>query len=258
MEMETPAIAVKPALAILPAVGMRIEYPAFDVAIRDTVLAEAAEITQVTTDAEEEEAIIRLRSVSGLISVAEKMRVTAKAPVLEAGNKIQSMHKDYIDARGKSLVDEQKRLNDLIKPHVQKRLDAAAALERKRLADMEKVAQAARDAQAKADKAAQDLANATTARAKAAAAKAFEKANAAVEAKHDEIRTSAPIEAEKRDGFSAKPKWSYTVTDIKALYAARPDLCEITDRKSLVNIAIATNQKIPGLLIERDLTTTTR
>ena len=48
------------------------------------------------------------------------------------------------------------------------------------------------------------------------------------------------------------PLWNFEVEDIKALYAARPDLCEIIPNSNDIIIEIYKSQKeIPGLRIFR-------
>jgi hypothetical protein len=57
---------------------------------------------------------------------------------------------------------------------------------------------------------------------------------------------------------TAKKFWNYEVTDIDALYKARPDLVKIEPKPREILAAVKTNQTIPGLKIFEDISVTSK
>jgi hypothetical protein len=70
---------------------------------------------------------------------------------------------------------------------------------------------------------------------------------------------SAPVTTRGDVGSStAKKFWNYEVTDLAALYAARPDLVKLEVKRRETLEAVKGNQTIPGLRIFEDITVTSR
>ena len=57
---------------------------------------------------------------------------------------------------------------------------------------------------------------------------------------------------------TAKKFWNYEVTDIDALYKARPDLVKMEPKPREILAAVKTNQTIPGLKIFEDISVTSK
>lgn len=60
------------------------------------------------------------------------------------------------------------------------------------------------------------------------------------------VATIAPT---KPEGVAVRQSYKFEVTDIKALFKARPDLCVIEPNNAAIRAQIPHNQNIPGLRI---------
>ena len=211
-------------------------------------------------------------------------RVAVKAPVLDLGRKIDGLAQDAVF----KVVTEKARLNGLLTRFMVRQREAAEALERARQAEMKRLAdeQARRDreereqaeAAAKAAEAARKAAEAeflsdpNDGKAKAEALEAQRKADeelkkaeqariakATAEASRLQAMVSSkPITAPKIAGISVRDTWNYKVTDLYALYTARPDLCTITDRRAEILRELRAGVTIPGVESWKETTTGVR
>ncbi len=220
-----------------------------------------AEITDATGQQAAVDALARARRFTKRL---EESRSEVKAPVLKLGKDIDAKAKEFaaeVEAeieRVKKLLDAYVREEDRKAAEAQRMRDAIAAKKREReeaaakAAEEEKKRLEAEAAKAEDAEQAEDLRKAAE--------------NAAWEAEQAKLRSEAATAAKpaavipRASGMSAKPVWKYRVTDIAALYAARPDLCELTDKPSLINAAIRTGgeRNIPGLEIFEEIETSIR
>ena len=53
----------------------------------------------------------------------------------------------------------------------------------------------------------------------------------------------------KPEGVAVRSLWKFEVTDINALFKARPDLCVIEPHNANIRAQIPYNQSLPGLRI---------
>jgi hypothetical protein len=211
---------------------------------RATALSAARAITSVSDAFDAETAADALRTVSDLAKQVEAARAVVKAPVLELGKKIDSTAKDF----SADLEAEKVRLSRLlgefqaVERAKAEEVQRAAAAEARRLA--EEAARAAADVEfatngAEADRAQQVAAQAET---------------AAIEARVA-VAAAAPV---KPRGVAVREVWKFEVTDLAALYKARPDLCVIEANSPLIRETVKVNQTIPGLRIWKEAAASTR
>jgi hypothetical protein len=87
------------------------------------------------------------------------------------------------------------------------------------------------------------------------------------EAEHREVKIvtpppvilpSAPTTRGESGTSTAKKFWNYEVTDIAALYKARPDLVKIEQKPREILAAVKVDQSIPGLRIFEDIQISSR
>ena len=203
---------------------------------KEHALKIAATIPAKITDAmEAEEAADALRVLSPIVREVEALRVSIKAPVLALGRKIDATAKGYVEA----IEVEEKRIDRALGDYL--------------LAEKKKAEQAKADAEREArrlafeaDLAASKVDSATNDAEVNAAQQVAAKAEvAAVEARV----AAAEIVPEKPADVSVRAPWKHEVTDINALFKARPDLCIIEPNNAAIRAQIKYNQNIPGLRI---------
>ena len=188
-------------------------------------LAEAAVIPdEIVSDSQLELACEIMRSGKKLLSEGEACRVKVKDPFLNAGRKIDQMHKDWCR---ETTVQVQRIL---------------AAISRRQMKLLQE--QRAREAAAKAE----------AARLEQERLKAIQAANAEGDCdKRRELSQQAQaLSAQKQEVIAAavpmlggsgtlgkpKPIWVGTVVDPAAVYRVRPDLCDVVVSQARLNEAI--------------------
>lgn len=205
---------------------------------RDDLLAMTAPITTIADAFDAEMGAEALRLVTAMVKQIEDARAEVKAPVLALGKRIDETAKTYIG----EVASEQVRLKRILG-------DYAAA-------EQLKADKARRAAQDEADRLAREAAKAALAAERATSdgqAEQTQQAAAAAEAKAIEARVA--VTEIKRDGpanTKLTQTYKFEVTDIKALFAARPDLCVIEPNNAGIRAQIKHNQQIPGLRIWRE------
>lgn len=217
----------KPRISIVPA--------AFEA--RRVALEAAGHCKAITDVMSLEEAAAALTTVKALERSVEDSRKEVKAPVLEVGRQIDSVSKDYLAP----LAVESKRLSAMVGTY-QEAQRRKAEREREE-AEREQTAAVVDMQREQAEAVASgDVDAADAARAKAA----------------DRIAASqialANAEGPKPDGVITKTSWKFEVTDISALYAARPELVNLTPNNAVIRAAIKSGngKAIPGLRIWRE------
>ncbi len=213
--------------------------------IRSLALEAAAEIGDVKSQMSRGSASGVLVEIHGLLSSAEKCRVSVKKPYLDACKLIDAKHAEF----EQGLVSEKVRISRLI---------ANFDNEQRRLAEAEatKARQEAARIENERQKALQDARNAATEEARTA--KHAEAAK--LQAQATEAKSAFVVATQSKPaGAPSRPVWRFTVTDIQALYAADPGLCEVTHSQSRINAAIAGGRRdIPGIHIYQDSHISTR
>lgn len=209
------------------------------VEVRDALLVKSRRVAGVADAMDAEEATDVLRGLKTLVKEIEETRKIVKDPVLELGKKI--------DETAKSFICDVKREIDRLDPMLGGFLAA----------EQSKADAARRAAQEEANRLAADAARAQIAAARATSATEVERSQqAAVEAETKAIEAAvavAEIAPVKPDGAGVRKNWKFEVTDINALYTARPDLCIIEPNNAGIRAQIPHNQNIPGLRIWQEV-----
>lgn len=202
---------------------------------RSVALNAAARVPAVEDAMDAEDAADALRLLSGLVKEVEAARKVVKAPVLDLSKKIDDTAKDFVA----EVAAEKARIETALGTYQaaeQRRADAA------RRAAQDEADRLAREA-AKAQREADRATNAGEAeRTQQVAAQAE---TAAIEARV----VAAEIAPAKPAGVAVRQPWKFEVTDINALFKARPDLCVIEPNNAGIRAQIPHNQNIPGLRI---------
>jgi uncharacterized protein (DUF2384 family) len=202
---------------------------------RDMVLAASQRILSVADAMEAEEAADALRALAGLCKQVEADRKQIKAPVLELSKKIDALAADFIAA----VAAEKDRLETALGTYQAAEQRRADAERRAAQEEADRLAREAARAQLQADRATNQAEQDRT-----------QQAAAQAEAKAIEARVvAAEIAPVKPAGVAVRQPWKFEVTDVKALYAARPDLCLIEPNNAAIRAQIPHNQNIPGLRI---------
>lgn len=230
----------------LPLLPEGYSIPEKSIEARDNLVALAGEVKSVTTVAEQGTAVAICRSIRQHLKDVEEVRVEVKAPLLAAERKIDELAKNHVAPLKLDLT----RIERIVNVFQDAEDERVAAAEAKRLADFEaaererqKAEQAAQDAiratQATADGPDDEEAYMTAQDAKAMAVRATEKVQATMD-----VPEARSVRAA---GQSRKQVMRYKVTDIHALYKARPDLCKIEEKPSAILSVCTPEIKIPGL-----------
>lgn len=249
---------------------------------RRTEVIEAAKFCPAAvTDADTQvEVTNAVRDIKRLLKEVEEGRQAAKAPALDIGRKIDAAAKEFVA----TLEAEANRLTGLLVGYETEQRRIAAEAEAKRQAEIRRQEAEARAAQAEierkareaeqarlaAERAAREATNAEArAKAQEEARKAHEAQQQAVaeKAKQEEatklqqaelLRAPAPV-VTRAAGASVSAPWTFEVVDIKALHAAKPELVELSVKRSDVLAVIRGGaREIPGLRIYQDTKVTVR
>lgn len=204
---------------------------------RDGILSQLKQVTAVTDAFDADCAADVLKTATVFVRGVEAGRTEAKAPVLDLGRKIDALGKELASA-----VDvEIKRLSRLLGDYQAEERRKAEAAER--LARDE-----ARRIQDDAERRAREAAKAAPSEeaATAAATEIMDTAAAKiVETKQAIVSTVAP----KAAGTAVREDVVFEVTDIAALYAARPELVNLEPNGTAIRSICKANPKLqlPGL-----------
>ena len=219
---------------------------------RDLVLAEAAEVTSVLNNFDQEAAVDVLTRLEEMARGIEKARKAVKDPVLDVGRRIDMVARDFSEL----LTAEADRIGRLISAY---RQSLQAEIARREREEREKRQQVIEDAN-------RELARLDTEAAKAKT----DEARASAQAEAQEVQraaTCALVESKQAEtnaklrpaGIVERGTWKFEVEDIAKTYAARPDLCLIEPNGNAIRGAIKAGMKeCPGLRIFKDAKVTTR
>ena len=201
---------------------------------RSVALAASGQVKAITCVADLDNAASALNTVVSLVRSVEASRKDVKAPVLDVGRRIDQVAKEYLEP----LEGEKRRLETIVGSYQE-------AARRKAEKEREEAARA----QAAA------LAEMQEKQAEALAAGDEEAADAARAEAADKIAESQlkVIEAEgpKLDNITTRTSWKFDVTDIEALFKARPELVLLAPNNPAIRAVVKTSngKPIPGLRI---------
>jgi hypothetical protein len=251
------------------------------IAAKANALTLATQIKTVANAEQQRDAIAAASLMKGLLRDVEKAREEVKKPVLDAVRKIDAAAKSYaaeLDAEVKRVERlaseyqaEQNRIAAALKAEEERKArearEAEEAERRREAEALRKLAEEqdrARREELAAIAAAKDEAEREKAQAEAdrqaeiraeearLVQQACREAEAArLDAERERATTAMAIVPPKAEGARTKVFMDYELKDIRALYAARPDLVELTERRSaiLAAISIPGQPAIPGLYV---------
>lgn len=245
------------------------------VAARDEALSASQCITAIADELDEADASEVLKDLVRMERGVESTRTAIKAPLLDAGRKVDGIAREF----SSPITSEVARLKGLLAKFDAARRERIAAEEAKRQAEARRIEQekAAAEAALKlqqeqaaaaaekarqaaeaefmaSDKAEQEKAALEAAQAQRQAAEEQAKADKAKadKAKADaaqlQITVQQPEKApSKPKGIASRMVWKVEVTDIKALYAARPDLVTMEPKIAAIERVVSAGVELPGV-----------
>jgi hypothetical protein len=210
---------------------------------RQVAIGQAESITEINSVSDLDEAARALTLIKSLTRSVEDSRKAVKAPVLEVGKRIDAIAKDF----SSPLEGHADRLSGII---------GAYQEAQKRKAEREREEYAQAQAAALAELRIKQTAAAAAGDADAADQARAEAADKIAEAQLAMIKAEGP----RLDNITTRGTWKFEVTDINALFEARPDLCLIEPNNAAIRAIIkATNgRKIPGLRTWQEATAIVR
>jgi chromosome segregation ATPase len=266
--------------------AVTIEIQADAQKVKADALAVAKPILTIASDNDQQLAVNALKSLQTLTKQVEKSRTDVKGPVLAIGRQIDEEARKFVA----DLEAESKRLNKLITDYVVERQREAERAERARQAELARIeeekrkaaaAEAARVAELarieeEKRKAAEDAFLAETEEETQAAAEAAVRAREAEALERQRLEAEQQRQAElareaaakeaaiikapvKAAGQVVRKVAKFEVTDIAALYAARPHLVRIEPNTAAINGVLSSGvREIPGLRIWEEVQTQVR
>lgn len=253
--------------------GYALIIPAAAEKEKEEIVSAALAVTRVTNNDESALAQFEVRKLARIRLDVEKARVKVQAPVLALQRKINSIAKEFLA----DVERQESRLKLMVSTHAEEVEKARLAAEREERRKAKEAAEAA----AAAEKAKRDE---EEAKQKAATASSTGTIRDAIEAKRKEREAAAAAEAaenERIQKLSERREASATVmvtklndgvrftddfevTDIAALYAARPDLVSLSAKTNEVKRVLkemreaGETPELPGLRTFRKPVVSTR
>jgi hypothetical protein len=254
---------------------LEVSVRADAVAARDEIITKAQAITSIGDEMDEADAADVLKELIKLERGVEQTRTAIKAPLLDAGRQVDSIAKQFtapvavevarfktmlgkfdMDRRARIAAEELKRKQEAeaaarekMRAEAEARRreeEARAAAEKARLAaeaefmasDTAEQEKAAAEAKAAQERAAAEQAAALAARAKEAEASAAQL----------QLSVQSAVKAPAKPiGIGSRMVWKFEVADIRALYAARPELVTLEPKSREIERALAIGAELPGV-----------
>lgn len=209
-------------------------------------LEQSRAISEVKNDLEAQLASETLRDLKSLINSCESARTEVKAPVLDLGKRIDAAAKEY----SQDLQSELSRVSRLVSGYQAEKHRAAEEARRKQQEELARIERERLEAEEKARREA-EAAIAVAASPKAVAAAEVAAESAIIEATfraEEKLAAVVPVEQpQKLEGVSVRKVWLFEVNDIRSLYAARPDLVELSPKNRDIKAALEAGAKLPGI-----------
>ena len=216
----------------LPKPEIELSPAAFNA--RAQALLASGNIKAIVSVSDLDQAAAALTAIKSLTRCVEDSRKEVKAPVLEVGKRIDMVAREYLAP----LEVEAKRLSIIVGSYQE-------AARRKAEKEREEAAKA--QAAALAEMQAKQTAALEAGDAEAADAARAEAADKIAESQLKVIEAEGP----KADGIVTRTSWKFDVTDISALYKARPELCVISPNNAAIRAIVKASNgaAVPGLRI---------
>ena len=206
---------------------------------RNELAVRATSVTAVATADDNEAAGEIVRDIRKYIKDAEFVRTTISRPLLDAQKQLKALVDDHVAP----LLAEQQRVERLA-------VQFSQAEARRVAREQEEQAAAYRKAEAERaaaeEKARQAAEKANTEKQQVTAIKLAQAAEAKAAEVAAVIAAPPPVVA-KSNGQQTKKVLCYEVTDLKALYAARPELCTVEAKASAIKAVCVPELPVPGL-----------
>lgn len=217
----------------------RYTVPETTEAHRNDLALRATSITAVASADDNEAAGEIVRDIRKYCKDAEFVRTTISRPLLDAQKQLKALVDDHVAP----LVLEQQRIERLAVQFAQAEARRVAREQEEQQAAYRK---AEAERMAAEEKARQAAEKANTEKQQVNAIKLAQ----AAEAKAAEVATvlaaPAPV-VQKSKGQQTKKVLCYEVTDLRALYAARPELCTVEAKASAIKAVCVPELPVPGL-----------
>lgn len=258
--------------------------------LRCRIIDKSAKITRVSSLPSEELAVASLAELQTIKRGIEKLRKEVKekpfrlckqidalaesatSPIEEEESRVKKMLGEFAELKRQEALEAERLRQIEIQNEIEARrkeeekLQAAAEAQARAEAEAERLRMAAINAKNEKERQAAMFLAAKARNEAETQAKALEAAAEAAQAKTEIIEASMPVTTQKATGAVTKFNLMYRVDNIDELFASHPHVCEITEKKSAVNMLINGLQmvnpdvlpKVPGLHIWREASVTTR
>lgn len=240
------------------AVTISIDQTALD---KKRELIEASQLIQTVNAITQGLCADALRGIKLLIKSVEDCRKEVKSPVLKIGKEIDTKANDF----ALDLVRESERLQKLLSTYQAEQARIAEDAERKRQEELRRAEGERRKAEAEARRVAdEEAAKARNEQERLEAERRKQQLLYEIkkreEASMASILKTAPVAPKRAEGMIVKKVKKFRVVDARALYLARPDLCDIQVSASRVNAALRTEgaTSLPGLEVWEETEATVR
>jgi hypothetical protein len=212
-----------------------------ELAKRDVLVTMASRVTAVTTADEQEDAVNLGQRLRVWIKDIEAARVEVKAPFRQRVDLIDSLAKDA-SAPCKAALD---RLSALVSLFQQQEAERVRLAEQAR---QEEIARLEIERQKKEEALKVVQATMTTEKDLEEAIKAEAAAKQAAADAYNRIAAPVP-EALRATGAATQKVMCYEVTDVHALYRARPELVRLEANAAAIRATVMVGMTVPGLRI---------
>lgn len=210
---------------------------------RRVAIAAAEQVKEIASIVDADQAAQALAKVKSIEKAFETSKAEAKRPVIDAGRAIDAMAKEYLAP----LQEASRRISAILGTYQDTQRRKA---ERQRQEAAEAEAEAIRDKQAKQA----ELSAAGKLTAEAVDQLNAEAADKIADAQISAMQAVGPVVA----GITLRTPKKFEVVDIKALFAARPELCLIEPNKAAIRAILKQETEIPGLRIWTEAAAVTR
>ena len=215
--------------------------PAESEELRNEIALRGLEITTITTVEQNNEAAQIVRDMRRHVKGVEASRQTLTKPLLDGQRLLKALADDHVGP----LADGIKRLEKLGTIYNEAEERRVALLEQVRREEIARLEQQRIEAEAMA-RAANSVSDIQ------AGAELVEQTLTAVDA----VIVAPLPEVNKASGQSTRQVLRYEVLDIRAIYAARPELCNLEIKPSAVNATCVPEMPVPGLRLWWETKTT--
>lgn len=220
---------------------------------RDLALESASLVPRVTNPAQFAMATAAIGRLNSIAKTVETSRKEVKAPVIALGKRIDDVAAQFL---GKVTTEVARLKSGASAYQAEVDRQAREAREKAERERREAEEKARREAEAKAK---EEMAKAKTQEDLDRAAQTLADTEKKIAEEARPLLTPVATATAQAKGTVITKPWRFRVKDIKALYAAKPELCEVLVSASRVNEAIRNGlRECPGLEIYQDTNVTVR